>query len=126
VEFGHKGFGLGLVVEALSLALSGAGRSTAPDAFGQSVFLQLIDPRRLGGGLDYFLQETTELANRCRASRVPPDRPPVRLPGERSLRDREHRLRDGVPIDAKVQERLAAHARTAGLEFPHGLERRRP
>ncbi len=125
VEFGHKGFGLGLVVEALSLALSGGGRSTAPDAFGQGVFLQLIDPRQLGGGLDYFLRETTELAARCRASRVPAGRPPVRLPGERSLREREQRLQDGVPIEASVQERLAVQARAAGLEFPRTLERRR-
>src|SRR5690606_42155810 len=90
-EFGHKGYGLGIVVEALSLALSGGGRALAPDAFGQGVFLQVIDPRHLGGGLDYFLRETSELAARCRASRVPEGRPPVRLPGERPLRSEERR-----------------------------------
>jgi len=125
VEFGHKGFGLGLVVEALALALSGGGRALAPDTFGQSVFLQVIDPRHLGGGLDYFMRETTELAARCRASRVAPGRPPVRLPGERSLGERARRLQKGVPIDARVQERLAAHGRTVGIEFPQRLDRRR-
>jgi L-lactate dehydrogenase len=125
VEFGHKGFGLGIVVEALSLALSGGGRALAPDAFGQGVFLQIIDPRHLGSGLDYFLRETSELAARCRASRVPDGRPPVRLPGERSLRDRDRRLQDGVPIAATVQERLAAPARAAGIDVPHRLDRRR-
>ncbi len=124
-EFGHKGYGLGIVVEALSLALSGGGRALAPDAFGQGVFLQVVDPRHLGGGLDYFLRETSELAARCRARRVPEGRAPVRLPGERSLREREHRLQTGVPIDAGVQERLAARASAAGLEFPQRLERRR-
>ena len=125
-EFGYKGFGLGLLVEALTLALPGAGRALAPDKFSQGAFLQVIDPRRFGGGLDYFLRETTALAERCRASRVPAGRPPVRMPGERATSERARRLRDGVPIDARVRDRLAAQAGAAGIEFPAELQRRRP
>jgi LDH2 family malate/lactate/ureidoglycolate dehydrogenase len=123
-EYGYKGFGLGLLVEALSLALPGAGRALRPDKFSQGAFLQVIDPGRFGG-LDYFLRETSELADRCRASRVPAGRPPVRLPGERAMNERERRLREGVPISARVRDKLAGYGSSAGLEFPARLDRRR-
>ncbi|MGE0798649.1 MAG: Ldh family oxidoreductase [Lautropia sp.] len=119
-DFGHKGFGLGLMVEALTLALPGAGRATATDAFGQGAFLQVIDPRGFGGA-DAFLAETGWIAERCRASRVPAGAPPVRMPGERALQRRAAALRDGVPLAAPVRDRLAAAAGTAGIAFPDPL-----
>ena len=50
-EYGHKGFGLALMVEALTQGLSGFGRADAPARWGASVFVQVIDPAAFGGGL---------------------------------------------------------------------------
>ena len=122
-DYGYKGFGLGLMVEALSLALPGAGRAMKPDKFTQGVFMQVMDPAKFGG-LGYFLREMTELADRCRASRVAPGAPPVRMPGDRALDERERRLRDGVPIEPRVRERLEKLAGAGGPAFPAALEAR--
>ena len=105
LEFGYKGFGLGLAVEALTLALSGSGRRTKPDKFGQGVFLQVLNPRLLGG-LDAFLDETTHLADACHASRVRESSPPVRLPGERALALRRQQMREGILLADDVLARM--------------------
>ncbi|SDV47238.1 Ldh family oxidoreductase [Chitinasiproducens palmae] len=117
IDFGYKGFGLGLAVEALTLALPGSGRRTRPDKFGQGVFLQVINPAMLGG-LDAFLDETTWLADACHASRVRPGAPPVRLPGERALRLRQQQLVEGITLSADAVQRTAAWADKLGLAMP--------
>jgi L-lactate dehydrogenase len=43
-EYGHKGFGLALMVEALSQGLSGEGRRDPPRRWGGSTFVQVLDP----------------------------------------------------------------------------------
>lgn len=96
-DFGYKGFGFGLMVEALTLALTGYGRTDEPDAFGQSVFLQVIDPDGFAGRSKFVL-ETSALARRCRESRPRRGGPPVRLPGQRALAVRTHNLANGLPF----------------------------
>jgi len=44
-----KGFALGLMVDALTTGLSGAGRGTKVPGGGTPVFLQLIDPNAFAG-----------------------------------------------------------------------------
>jgi L-lactate dehydrogenase len=79
-EFGYKGFGFGLMVEAFALALSGHGRLTPKQRGAQGVFLQLIDPAAFSGR-GTFLDETTELVRRCTQSRPAEGSRGVRLPG---------------------------------------------
>ena len=71
VDLGHKGFGLGLMVEALTAGLSGYGRSSAPPTTNNAVFVMLARPPGL------------------RRPGRPPRRgrrPGRRLPGGRGLR----------------------------------------
>jgi len=117
LDFGYKGFGLGLAVEALALALPGWGRRSRPDRFGQGVFLQVLNPRFLGG-LDAFLDETTYLADACHASRVPEGKPAVRLPGERALAMRNTYLAKGIPLTEAISKRLAECVTELGLRLP--------
>ncbi|MBP0445047.1 Ldh family oxidoreductase [Roseomonas sp. SSH11] len=114
-EFGYKGFGFSLMVEALSLGLSGHGRSTAPSRGGQGVFLQVIDPAAFAGR-EAFLRETTALAERCRASRPRAGGPPVRLPGERALANRARHLAEGLPYSRQVLDSITDWARRLGVE----------
>ncbi|MBD1554608.1 Ldh family oxidoreductase [Pseudomonas typographi] len=115
--FGYKGFGLGIAVEALSLGLSGAGRLTGPDMYGQSVFLQVINPVHFAG-LPVFLAEMDHLVAACRASRVRDGAPPVRLPGERALAQRREQMQAGIELSEEVFARLRPWASKFDIELP--------
>ena len=109
VELGHKGFGLALIVEALTSALSGRGRSTAPAPWTASIFIQLIDPDAFGGR-EAFVREMQHVSDVCRTSPVAPGNPPVRLPGERALARRRQQIRDGVELHEGILPALAPWA----------------
>lgn len=94
-DHGHKGFALGLLVEALTSGLAGCGRADAPTRWGASVFVMVIDPQA-HGGTQNFMRESGFLASACRAASVPPGSPGVRLPGERALALRKEQLMNGV------------------------------
>jgi len=119
-ELGHKGFALGLIVEALTGALGGQGRAEATDRWSASVFLQLIDPSRFGGAAA-FVRESGFLARACRAARVAPGRPPVRLPGEGALARRADALRRGVALPPGVHAALIAAAQELAVPVPAPL-----
>lgn len=114
-EAGHKGFGLALVVEALTQGFSGHGRLDAPTRWGASVFLQLIDPEALAGR-DAFAAQMDFFADQCRAN--PPLDPalPVRLPGEQASRSIARAERDGVPLSSAAIASLTACAERFKLD----------
>lgn len=114
VEFGYKGFGFGLMVEALSLGLSGFGRLPGTPRGGQGVFLQAIDPAAFAGR-DVFLDETTALAQRCQASRPRMEGMPVRLPGQRALGNRERNRIEGLAYPEHFMSSLGDWAGRLGV-----------
>jgi LDH2 family malate/lactate/ureidoglycolate dehydrogenase len=115
--FGHKGFALAILVEALTSGLAGHGRKDAPDQWGASATAVVIDPRFFGG-LQAFTEESAFLSNLILASRpVDPERP-VRLPGQAGLKLREQALREGLSLSEKVVAELnqtAAQLQLAAL-----------
>src|SRR5436309_3358908 len=44
IDAGHKGFALGLLIEAMTAGLAGHGRADSPTGWGGSVFVQVLDP----------------------------------------------------------------------------------
>ena len=80
VEAGHKGYGLALLVEALTSALGGYGRADAPTGWGASVFVIALDPARFAG-LPAFERETGWMADAVHANPPVPGGGPVRRPG---------------------------------------------
>jgi LDH2 family malate/lactate/ureidoglycolate dehydrogenase len=114
-EAGHKGFGLALMVEALTQGLGGFGRKDAPKQWGASVYLQLIDPGAFAGR-DAFTEQMQFLADQCHAN--PPADParPVRLPGEQASRSIATAMAEGVPVSAKTATALADWARRLGVD----------
>jgi LDH2 family malate/lactate/ureidoglycolate dehydrogenase len=111
MEAGHKGFGLALMVEALTQGLAGHGRRDAPTRWGASVYLHLIDPDMFAGR-DAFIEQMDFLVDQCQAN--PPIDPahPVRLPGEHAARNIARASAEGVPLSrATVQSLTAAAAR---------------
>lgn len=115
LEFGHKGFALGLMVEALTSALGGFGRKDAPTGWGAAVMVMVIDPARFGGS-EAFLDETDHLVQRCmNAGRRDPEHA-VRLPGQAGLDRRQAYLRDGIPLPGDVLTELQKAVTGSSLE----------
>jgi LDH2 family malate/lactate/ureidoglycolate dehydrogenase len=105
VDSGHKGFALGLLVEALTAALGGFGRAEPGEGWGAAVYLQVIDPAAFGG-LDPFLRQTGWLADAVGAN---PPRPGVsapRLPGARGLGLRDEMRAAGVRLYPGIVDAL--------------------
>jgi L-lactate dehydrogenase len=120
IDLGHKGFGLALLVEALTSALAGHGRADGEKGWGASVFLQIIDPGAFGGRAA-FARETGWLANACRTAPVKPGNPPVRMPGERGLKLREKQLAEGVTPHPETMPGLLPWVGKLGVAAPSAL-----
>jgi LDH2 family malate/lactate/ureidoglycolate dehydrogenase len=119
LDFGYKGFGFGIAVEALALGLSGYGRAQKPDAFGQSVFVQAIDPAAFAGR-EAFLKEMDHLVAACRASRPRPGVERVRVPGERALASRAEQEKNGVAVPAASLAKLEPWMKKLGVNLNGG------
>jgi LDH2 family malate/lactate/ureidoglycolate dehydrogenase len=98
---GHKGFGLGLVVQAFGL-LGGAALVPGNDdgyvflAFRPDLLVPLADLKR----------ELSALIARVKAVPTQPGVAEIRIPGEHSTKNRERLARDGLVIDRLVFDRL--------------------
>ena len=122
MESGHKGFALGLLVEALTAGLGGFGRKDGPQRWGASVFMQIMDPEAFGG-LENFKQESGWLAAACRKAAGLPDGSRVRLPGQRGLELRREYLANGVQLAPTIMPLLEPWAVKLGVPLPDGYDR---
>lgn len=96
LDAGHKGFALGILIEALTNALGGFGRAEKPDRWTASVFIQIVNPAGFGGS-EGFMSETDFLSNECQKSAEN-----VRLPGQRALSLKEEQLKNGLSLYPSV------------------------
>jgi L-lactate dehydrogenase len=117
IELGYKGFALGLLIEALTGALGGQGRSAQTAHWGASVFLQIIDPGAFGGR-DEFTQETEWLAEASRNTPPRPGNSPVRMPGSRALQLRAEQLQNGVMLYPAILPSLKPWLEKFGVSLP--------
>jgi LDH2 family malate/lactate/ureidoglycolate dehydrogenase len=116
-DHGHKGYALGLMVEALTGGLAGHGRANPPEGWGASVFLQVFDPA-LFGGRDEFTRQTEHLADACRTTPPRSGFERVRLPGEGGLKRRAEQLAQGVELYPSILPALAPWAKKLGVAMP--------
>jgi LDH2 family malate/lactate/ureidoglycolate dehydrogenase len=100
---GHKGAGLAMIVQCLGMLGGGAIIPDGIRDFGY--FLMAIDPSLFMPTADYKAR-TSELAQMMRASRPATAGDPVRVPGERSLRERQRRLAEGIDLDDGLYREL--------------------
>ncbi len=117
LDRGHKGFGLGLMIEALTSGLGGFGRADKPDHWGAAVYLQLVDPDAFGGG-EAFIRETSYLADACRSAAVAEGNSPVRLPGDGALSRKRAALANGVELYPTIMPGLQRWADTLNVSLP--------
>ena len=117
LDQGHKGFALGLLVEALTAGLGGFGRADPAEGWGAAVFVQILDPAAFGGA-DAFTRETGWLADAARATPPLPGGPPVRLPGARGLALKRAAGAEGVRLHLSILPALAPWAARLGVAPP--------
>ncbi len=105
VEYGHKGFGLALGIEALSQGLSGSGRSRKLKTMNLSIYIQVIDPDAFAG-LDAFKNEMSFLYNEC-INNPPIDKNnKVRMPGQNALMCRRQSIEKGIFLSKETLKSL--------------------
>ena len=105
MDSGHKGYGLSLVVEALTGGLAGHGRADPPEGWGATVFLQMLDPQAFGG-LGAFQRQMDHVNSLCRASRPGKSGQAVRLPGERGLGHKALSATQGLRLHPSIMPLL--------------------
>ena len=119
LDHGHKGFGLSLLVEALTQGLSGYGRADAPTDWGAGVLVLAFAPARFAGA-EAFVRQTAWTGAAAKAA--PPIDParPVRLPGQLALERKRRAEREGLRLEPTIITALAALGRRFGVTLPAG------
>jgi LDH2 family malate/lactate/ureidoglycolate dehydrogenase len=117
VTSGHKGFGLALLIEALTGGLAGHGRADPPDGWGATVFLSLFDPAAFGGAAE-FARQADWLGDACRDNPPRPGSSSVRMPGDRGLARKQEQLRNGVVLHPTIRPMLQECAQRYEMPFP--------
>lgn len=116
-EYGHKGFGLALGIEALSQGLSGHGRKDGPKRWGGNVFLQVIDPECFAGR-EAFTDQMNHLSQRCRENRPIHADSPVRVPGDQAARSVASAQKKGISYDHQPWRDLSQWASKLKVDVP--------
>ena len=100
---GYKGFALALAMQAFGvLAGSGLGDDRTYGYLIMAVRPDLMVP------LDDFRRDMSAMLERVKATPRQPGIDEIRLPSERSFRERARALREGIEIDRKIYEALLA------------------
>jgi L-lactate dehydrogenase len=116
---GHKGYGLALLIEALTGGLAGYGRADDASGWGATVYLSLYDTVGFCGKQE-FRRQMDWLAEQCRGNRPRPGVEAVRLPGDRALALRAQQIEHGVMLENVIVPALRRLAEIHALPFPPG------
>ncbi len=120
LDHGHKGYGLALMIEALTQGLGGYGRADGETGWGASVFIQVFDPDAFGGR-EAFARQTGWIAEACRDIEPRPGVDAVRLPGERALLRKRKALVEGLALHPGIMESLVPWAEKFGVILPASI-----
>jgi len=116
-DAGHKGYGLGLMIEALTAGLSGFGRADPKEGWGATVFVQVLDPEAFAG-LAAFKRQMDFMADAAHDTRPRPGVDRVRLPGEGGMRRYREQQANGVALYPTILPALAPWAAKLGVAVP--------
>ncbi len=117
LDAGYKGFGLALLIEALTAGLAGLGRADPAEGWGGTVFVQVIDPEAFGG-LEAFRRQMDHLVRAAHESKPRPGVERVRLPGEAGLRRMREQRERGVALYPTIMPSLAPWAERLAVPLP--------
>lgn len=115
----YKGFGLGLMIEILTGALSG-GVTARPVPYpkkGNCVFMMLVDPARFGGS-EHFAAEVNQLVDYIRNTPRIEGVNEITLPGDPERKILAARLQSGILFDSENWKALTTAAARLGVAVP--------
>ncbi len=119
----HKGYGLCLLIGLLAGPLLGAkvgkplGESVQQGHYDKGDLFIAIDPAAFGDpGL--FREMVEAHAVEVKGTRKAPGVEEIRLPGERSFREKERRLREGIPVGEGVWKQVSELAEELKVATP--------
>ena len=115
--YGHKGYGLALMIEALTGGLSGWGRADPKVGWGAIVHITLYDVDSFAGK-DDFLRQMDYIANACITNPPRAGVSRVRMPGHRGLQRREEQLKNGIALHPSIKPRLLPYCDRLAVAFP--------
>jgi uncharacterized oxidoreductase len=113
---GHKGFGLGFMVDVLSGALSGAGCSRVnADKFGNAVFITVINVSDFVP-IEEFKSNVDELIDYLKTSKKMKGVDELYYPGEIEAKEKEKRLKNGIYVEDETWNQIVDSAKEVGLD----------
>lgn len=113
----HKGYALGVMVDILSGALSGAGCSHSSTCrLGNAIYFQVIDVEKFLPR-EEFLEQVAVLQQHLKSSPPAPGFDEVLMPGEPELRAEERRRREGIAVDEETWRQFCACAQKLGVSI---------
>jgi uncharacterized oxidoreductase len=99
---GHKGFGLGVMVDFFSGILGGAGTAVVHDGkLNNGTFLIALDPDAFVDP-DTYAAQARALAKYLQETKTPKGAQPVMMPGEFESRNRRARNESGIELEEPV------------------------
>lgn len=116
----YKGFGLGLVLDLFSGALSGGRCANPADPIGgtgNAVLFVLFDPA-LFGGSQHFLDQATALVDYVRSCPTASGVKEITLPGDPERTTKAQRSRTGIPIPDGTWSLLVNSASAFSIPLP--------
>ena len=117
VQFGHKGFGLAMMVEMMVGPLSGAGCTNAGGDKGDGVMVLAIDISAFTD-LETYENEVEDLAAWVSSARPLPGVDRVYCPGEIEEETRRRRLVEGIDLPDSLWSKLTQLADRLGVAVP--------
>lgn len=120
LDHGQKGYGMALLVEAMTQGLSGIGRADGLKGTNASIFVQVLDPTAFGGTTD-FLRQTDWLVDACRTNPPRPGIERVRVPGDQAAARKRQALADGLLLHDGIMDKLKPWAEKFGVSLPSPL-----
>jgi uncharacterized oxidoreductase len=120
---GYKGFGLSLLVEILTGALTEGGVSNSeeyrsrPFYGGNGIFMMAIDIGQITE-LEGFKKRVDNLFKTVKSSPTAPGYEEILIPGEPERRKKEERLREGVFIEEDTWNKLTGLAEELNVKIP--------
>jgi hypothetical protein len=126
---GHKGYGIGLLVDVLTGALAGSTigrgvdqRNTNPETGGQSLFMLAIDVRHFVP-FESYAARMDQLIREIHATPPAEGFAEVFAPGDIERRQESARRRDGIPVYPGDWESIVSGLESAGLPTADLVER---
>ena len=117
LDHGHKGYALGLMVEALTQGFSGIGRANEQTGTYTTGFLQVFDPQAFSGK-DAFTRTTDHLVKLCQKNPPREGVDKVRVPGENAMNLRRAAVESGVYLSGQTMQGLEDAAEQTGVKLP--------